>query len=260
MKKNVGIYAIENALNERDNKPNKGKNVKTYLEAGESVLVRIPSLETCAYHYSSHSDYEAEILPSACHKEKGGEDLFDKASEILLKEARSFYESNPKKSKELWLLGKRLEGKIRMQFGFFSLETGEPVIFDVSKKYGETIIEQIKKYGNKIDQFAFEFSRTGKESNTSYSLSPYLGDLSDEQQEMFKTCGEKEFDVSLYENTLFYQDEKYQIQDLERFGFDVSLLGIEPSQNPKNEEDSNVDADEDVFENMDYDFEEKELA
>ena len=234
MTKKYGIDALKSAVNEQER--GKGKNAKVYLENGESMLVRIPSLETCCSHYMAHSwfnehDKKNSILPFACEKEKGEghEDVYDKAASYLLAEAKKRY--NPEtyvkgKSKPDpdFLFGKKLEPSMRMQFGFFNLADGKPVVFDLSEKYGKKILAQIEKAGTKINQFAFEITRLGTDSNTDYSLSAYLDDLTKEQTEHFNASSVP-FETSLYESSLYFKPEDKQLQDLVKIGFDVTKIG-----------------------------------
>lgn len=236
MTKKFGIDAVESALNEQDR--GKGKNAKVFLDNGDSMIIRIPSLETCASSYMAHSwfnehDEKNSILPFACDKEKGegNEDAFDKAAAYLLAAAKKRY--NPEtyvkgvsKPDPDFLFGKKLEPSLRMQFGFYNLADGKPVVIDLSKKHGEKIKEQIKKAGNKINQYAFELTCMGSRSNKDFSLTPYLDDLTQEQKQHFDVSSIP-FDTSLYASSMYFKPEDKQLQDLTKIGFDVALIGYE---------------------------------
>ena len=225
MSNKYGLDALKSQLNEIENKEGKkGQNVRRYLEADQSIVVRIPSLDTCASFYKAHSDFETEIRPHACHleKENGEMDVYDILSERFLKDASACYKSDPDRSKELWLKGKRLEPRIRVLFGFYSLEDGEPVIFDLSKKYGEALIKTMEEFGEEINQYAFKLSRSGAESNTSYTLMPIIKGMSDEQKGYFTALEGKAFDTSLYENCKYFKEHNDMVEDLIKMGYDVS--------------------------------------
>lgn len=234
MTKKYGIEAMKHRINEQER--GKGNNAKVVLENGDSMLLRIANLSTCGNTYLAHSwynehDKKNSVLPFACDSEKGEghKDMFDLAAEYLLAQAKKRY--NPDtyvKGKSTpdpdFLLGKKLEPSLRYQFGFFNLADGKPVIFDLSKKYGEKILTQIEKAGNKIDQYAYEITRTGSESNTDYSITPYLDDLTNEQAKHFSEVG-NEFPTTLFESSMYFKPADKQLQDLTNIGFDVTNIG-----------------------------------
>ena len=238
MTKKFGIDAVESAATQQG----KGKNAKVYLKDGDSIIVRIPNLQTCASHYMAHSDFKCEIRPFACDKEKedGSEDVFDKASKYLLDLAAARYKDRKEGDAPDpdWVFGKRLAPNMRMQFGFYNLSDGQPIIIDLAKKYGDKILAQIKKAGNKIDQYAYEITRHGAESNADYSIQPYLDDLTQVQQGHFE-ASVVPFDTSLYYSSLFFKDEEKQLKDLVKMGFDVRLIGYEPPSSSATEEVEN---------------------
>lgn len=236
MTNNLGLTALKNVLggnNKENNNSDNGNRVQNkYLKDGESLIVRIPNIETCVFFYEAHSDFEEKIRPHACHKINNKEDLYDKAAKVLIKEAAPHWKKGDKeKYKEIRQYSNRFESQMRYKFGFYDLENGEPIIIDVSKKFGDTIVKQLEKHTNKINKFAFEISREGAETNTNYTLMPYIDDLTDEQNNYFETCGEKDFDTSLYNKTLYFKNETQQLNDLEKMGFDVSRIGHTPTGN-----------------------------
>ena len=123
--------------------------------------------------------------------------------------------------------------KQKFVFGFIDLDSGEPILIDLTKKQAQAVSSAIQKFGKRRGEMAFELSKTGESTGTVVSLSPYLDDLTDKQQENFDKAPDK-FDEKLFESVLFEVDEEEQIKLLVQAGFDVSLIGLDA---PK-EEDS----------------------
>lgn len=134
--------------------------------------------------------------------------------------------------------------RVRQRFamGFIDLDTGEPIIIDVSKKQAQAIHSTIKKYENRLDQFAFELSKTGQGTNTAVSLTliPILDDLTEEQRKNFENAP-KEFDMSLFDGILYEMDDDEMIEKLIEVGFDVSLIGLEPPAKDNSDEGADDD-------------------
>lgn len=250
--KKVGLDAVESMLKGNagnEEVENKEESIKRILENGENVLVRIPNLEECVSAYESHSAYENKdpiILPTTCHKENGGEDLYDKTSRIIMRRANALYNKDKKRSKDLWTIAKKLEPKMRMQFGFFDLTTGEPFIVEMSQKHGEALLSQIKKYANKSGEMAFELERTGAGSDTGYSLSPVMDELEEEELENFELTATQEFDVEQYKNIRYFKNENQQQEDVNRFldvmNIDLEKLVAENNERPENNEQQQEEA------------------
>lgn len=119
--------------------------------------------------------------------------------------------------------------KQRFAMAFFDLETGAPIIIDISKNQAQAIHGVIKKYENKIGKLAFELSKSGSGTSTTVSLSPILDmgeELTDKQRENFAKAPES-FEATLFDGLLYEIDEAEQIQLLVQSGFDVSLIGLE---------------------------------
>lgn len=126
--------------------------------------------------------------------------------------------------------------KQRFAMGFIDLETGEPIIVDLSKNQAQAVHSEIRKREGRLDQFAFELSKQGQGTGTTVSLSliPMLDDLTDNQRKNFDNAPEK-FDMSLFDGLLYEMDEDEQIKKLDEAGFDVSKIGLEL---PAEEEES----------------------
>lgn len=135
--------------------------------------------------------------------------------------------------------------KERYALGFIDLETGNPIIIDLSKKQAQAVYAVITKFEKKLGKVAFELSKTGSGTSTTVSLTPFIDmeeDLTDKERENFSKYDGKEFDMSLFDGLLFEADEKTQIENLVAAGFDISLIGKSlgaGSNNEKVDEESN---------------------
>lgn len=124
----------------------------------------------------------------------------------------------------------------RFAMGFFDLDSGEPIIVDLSKNQAQAVHSVIQKYKDRLDQFAFELSKTGSGTNTAVSLTliPLLDDLTEQQRKNFENAP-AEFDMKLFDGILYEMDEDEQIEKLHEAGFDVTLIGYDvPSKQAEN--------------------------
>lgn len=239
MTKKFGLHNLNTAIKEEER--GQKNNVRIHLEPKQSILVRIPNLETCSSYYMSHSFYDEKndknnVLPFACDKERDPKaaDPFDKASEYLLAQAKVRYdnkeygEGNPDPD---YIFGKSLKASMRIQFGFYNLEEGKEFIIELAPKHANPIKEAIEKKADKIGTFAFELTRSGSKSESTYSLTPCIDDLTDVQQKNFEECA-KPFDTDLYQSSIHYKSETEQLKSLQKIGFDITLIGYDPSSLP----------------------------
>ncbi|CAM3633254.1 hypothetical protein [Mesobacillus zeae] len=123
----------------------------------------------------------------------------------------------------------KYRAKERYALGFIDLETGEPIIVDLSKKQAQGVHAVIKKYEKKLSKLAFELSKNGSSTSTVVSLSPVIDmdeDLTDKERKNFAKYADKEFDMALFNGLLFEADEKQQIENLVAAGFDITLIGL----------------------------------
>lgn len=119
--------------------------------------------------------------------------------------------------------------KQRFALGFIDLETGKPIIVDLSKKQAQTVHASIKKYEKKLGKLAFELSKQGENTSTVVSLSPVIDmedDLTDKERETFAKFEGAEFDMKLFDGILYEADEKQQIENLVAAGFDIGLIEL----------------------------------
>lgn len=237
---NLGPDAIEQQMKKKDSKgENKNQNTSTstssedrvknvYLNDGDKRLVKIPKLQEAIFMWKAHSYYvkddkEKSILPHACHRMKGEEDVYDKAELYLIKEAAPLWKDNRDEAIKIRQKSNLFEAQTRYKFGFFDVNTGEEFHIDLSEQSGEALYKQIKDYEEEINNHVFVLSRAGKNHN----VAPEIKKLSPEQQGHFETAKGKDFDVSRYEKSLYFKNERQQLWDLTKMGFDVTLIGYE---------------------------------
>ena len=85
----------------------------------------------------------------------------------------------------------------RFAFGFINLETGEPIIIDLSKKQGQVVYSVIQRNEKRLDKKYFELSKTGTGMNTVVMMSAEdLDELTDKEREHFDNAP-KEFDKEM---------------------------------------------------------------
>lgn len=198
------------------------------VKAGEVLVVRVKSTEDYA-GYEAHSVHKS-FYTTPCARKAGIEDLYDKAAEILFNDAKEAEKSGKFTDDEIKEMRKhagKLLPKGRYLFSFFSVDTGQQILVDMSALQGEEIIKTIERYKSKLDTYAFELTKSGANTNSKFVLSPVLEDLTPAQQKHFDEIAEKEIDGEAFEKAFQLRDRDGQIKDLQAFGFDITRLGIE---------------------------------
>lgn len=118
--------------------------------------------------------------------------------------------------------------KERYALGFINLETGEPIIVDLSKPQATTVHAVIKKQEKKLGRIAFELEKSGSGTSTVVSLTPLIDmeeDLTEVERKHFAAQDGKEFDMSLFDGLIYEADEKEMLENLVAAGFDLALIG-----------------------------------
>lgn len=192
------------------------------------------------YSYGIYKKVNSFVAKNPSKKSKKGypiENLtpWDKAWKYHTDKSKSFNDHHSKEAQ-------KYRAKQRFAMGFYDLSKGKPIIVDLSKNQAQAIYSVIQKYKDRLDQFAFELSKTGSGTNTTVSLTliPLLDDLTEEQRKNFENAPD-EFDMSLFDGILYEMDEDEQIEKLHEVGFDVTLIGYEPPSAKKEDEDSGED-------------------
>lgn len=236
-----GIDAL-NALNQEDG--GGGTNAQfASFKAGTTYKVKVIGTSDLIsfFSYGIYKQLNSFVAKNPSKKSKNGypvENLtpFDKAWRYHKDLSKDFSDKHGQEAS-------KYRCKQRFAMGFFDLESGEPIIIDVSKPQGQSIYGTIKKYEKKLDKLAFELSKQGSGTNTTVSLTPIIDmedDLTDKERDNFAKAP-KEFDMSLFDGLLYEADEDEMIQNLVKVGFDVSLIGL--SAAPKQDGDGVGDND-----------------
>ena len=166
---------------------------------------------------------------------------WDKAWKYHADKSEQFQDAHSKEAN-------KYRAKQKFAMGFIDLDSGEPIIVDLTKNQAQAVHGAIVKNEKRLDTFAFELEKSGQSMDTVVSMTPYLDDLSDKQQKNFDEAPE-EFDMSLFESVLYEADDEEQIELLVKAGFDVSLIGLEkpkPSGGDENEQDGEAEGTDDL--------------
>ena len=242
-----GASAIQSATQENQDF---SKVIKP-LKPGTSYKVRIPSIEEVAEVYI-HSVYEV-FYSTPCTRD----DLYDKAVDLLYADAKKVQEAgDEEKAKELRRHANALKAKPRYLFGFINLEDGEPMLLDLSKKQAQGVITTIKKYEKRLDQLAFEISKTGSGQSTTVTFNPLMfldEDLTPQELENFNKSKGKTIPEEVYANCLYVKnrgeqaedllkyDEKFKLGLTERLGLTNAETGGDEGMQPIEEGDEDYD-------------------
>src|SRR5690625_2096217 len=159
------------------------------------------------YSYGIYRQVNSFVAEKPSKKSRKGfpiEDLtpWDKAWKYHADKSNEF---GDKHSQEAY----KYRARQRFAMGFIDLDSGEPIIVDLSKNQAQAVHGNITKYAERLDQFAFELTKQGQGTSTSVSLSliPILDDLTDAQRKNFDEAP-KEFDMSLFEGLLYEMDDE----------------------------------------------------
>ena len=235
-----GQAALE-ALNRKDDGGGKFASFKSGSSYRVRVLGTIDLMvfrsygifnEINSFVADNPSQYNAKGYPVA--------DLtpWDKASEYYSKLAFEA-EGDKAKQDELRQEARKYRGKERFAMGFIDLETGEPIIIDLSKKQAAAVHATILKNESKLNKKAFEIEKTGTGQATAVIFSPLdLDDLSGAELKNFEKYDGEQFNHEAFTGILYEADEAEQVELLVKAGFDVSLIGLDK---PKEKTDTPAD-------------------
>lgn len=214
----------------------------TSLKSGDTIKVRLLTSKDFVEYFAASVYkvfYTTPVTPG---------NLYQKACDVLYKEAKEVRDSDEKLSKELSDKAYSLKPKARYLFAFIDLGSGEPIIVDLTKNQAQSVITSITKYEKRIGKLAFELSKTGSGTSTAVTLSPVIDmeeDLTDKERENFNKPKVDEIADELFENALVLKSHDEQVADLVAFGFDVSKLGIEGDDVKPIESDGGVEIQDD---------------
>lgn len=153
----------------------------------------------------------------------------DKSNEFGDKHSQEAYKYKPKQ---------------RFALGFIDLDSGEPIIVDLSKNQAQAVHGVIKRSEKRLDRMAFELEKSGAGTSTVVSLTPIFEEDLDEKQTKNFADAPEGFDMTLFEGLLYEMDNDEQIEKLIEAGFDISLIGLEAPEKSENNDESDADIDE----------------
>lgn len=237
-----------NALAE-DKPEEKASNEFTYLKSGDSITVKVPGINMISeFVYGSFGkNIHSFIAKNPSEKLASGfptKNLtpFDKAYKYYKDQSDDWQD---KMSQE----ANHYRANRKFTLGFYDLTTGDPIMVEFTRNQANTIVDVIKKYEARLDQFAFELSKTGKSRDTVVSLSliPVLEDLTETQQKNFEKLPST-FDAKNFEGLYWESDDAEMVEKLTQSGFDISLVGLEaPKQGDQEsapDEVTDIDTDD----------------
>lgn len=236
-----GTEAVEDALKE------KVDTSKLLKKINAGTVLKVRALPTAVVKYHAHSVYKT-FNTTPCTKPAGKEDLYDKACDLLYKDAKAAEEAgaSEKEVKDMRDRAYSLKAKERYLIGFINLEDGKPIVVDFTAKQGKAVVAELQKRKTKLSRFAFELTKTGSSTDTVVSFGVVLDmeeDITDKEREFFEKSADYEFDMSVFETVFSVNNEEKQLEDLRAFGFDLSRLGFGEGTSTEGEEKKEEDTD-----------------
>ena len=231
------------------------RNEFTYLRSGDEFIVKVPGLNMIAeYVYGSFSkNIYSFIAENPSKKSAKGYPIdnytpFDLAWKHYKDQSKEWNDKHDTEASHY-----RCQRKFTI--GFYDLDTGKPIMIEFTRNQANAVVETIKQYEKRLDQFAFSLKKTGQGTGTVVSLSliPIIDDLTDKQQKNFAEMP-NDFDAKNFEGLYYVMDEAEQIETLIRSGFDVSLIGLSAPSKDDQEGGSPHDALDEVATADEYDF------
>jgi hypothetical protein len=232
------------------------QSVLRFLKEGDTIIVGIPStkeffLKQIVSVYDSVGN-SAVILPTVV--EKAEKTLYDKAVKALWEDYNEVKSDDVARKKVLNKIN-ALKRQDYVYFGMKDIETGEDVILSMGinledgrkNKAGNNFYQAVTKLEKNLKKFPLEIT---KGSMGSWTILPYMDDLTPEQEANFKATAEIAEEV--YESVFFRSNEEKQANDLRKFGtkfgFDVTRLGITAeASSDSNHTDSDAPATEEGY-------------
>ena len=214
-------------------------NEFTYLKSGDEFIVKVPGINMISEFvygsfgkkiYSFIAENPSEKSPKGFPT--GNLTPFDKAWKYYKDQSDDWQD-------EMSQEANHFRATRKFTIGFYDLDSGDPIMVEFTRNQANSVVETIKKYEERLDQFAFELKKSGKGTNTTVSLSliPILDDLTDKQRENFEKLP-NDFDASNFEGLYYVMSDEEQIETLQRVGFDVSKIGLSVGDGDSKDEDS----------------------
>src|SRR5690625_4374001 len=212
-------------------------NECTNLKSGEELIVKVPGINMISELvygsfgkkiYSFIAENPSEKSPKGFPT--GNLTPFDKAWKYYKDQSDDWQD-------EMSQEANHFRSTRKFTIGFYDLDAGQPIMVEFTRNQANAVVDTIKKYENRLDQFAFELAKTGKGTSTVVSLSliPLLDDLTDKQRDNFDKLP-NDFDSKNFEGLYYEMSDEEQIETLQRVGFDVDSIGLKVTS--KGEEDN----------------------
>lgn len=177
---------------------------------GDSIRVRLLSTEDYV-EYKAVSGFNLGVYTQPSREPLGETDYFVEASKL----------ADSGKVDEKF---KVLYPKSRYLIAMADVDTGIIRIWDASRTQFNKFISDMKEYEDIIsdpeEELLFTFKRTGKGTDTAYSLSPVVR-MKKEDKEAFHQFDGKVAEIELYESVLQPRSPKMQVSILKEAGFPV---------------------------------------
>jgi hypothetical protein len=211
------------------------KKVYIKLKDGQSIPVRLLGLMDYQT-YKGHEAFSLGIYLQPCVLPAGKRCAYDEVLEIV----RKLPEDHELKKFE------KLYPKDRVLFAFADIDAGEIRFLDISTKQAKKLIADIEQYKDHIDTVAFNLTRTGEKTDTTYSLNPILT-LNDHGKKAFAKFDGQKVTPEMFEEVLVPRAKTFeqQLEILKKAGFpveqyfdvgtddDVQSIPDEPEKEPE---------------------------
>lgn len=224
----------------------------TSFKSGTTLKVRVKGTEDVAsyYNYGIYKKVNSFVPKEPATRNargfvESGHTPWDKAAQYYQDKAQA---TKDKTEQEALKEAARLyRGKEKFLLGFHDLTTGKDIVIDLTKAQAKSVHATIVKYEKKLGKLAFELSKQGESTGTTVSLSPLIDmdeDLSTDEKKAFDAATEP-FNADMFDGVLYEMDEADQIDSLVNAGFDLSLIGLEKSEQSDGDDGKPIDINDD---------------
>ena len=230
-----GVLEMNDGSNKGGNNGGEKKETtQRFLKEGETIIVGVPSakeffLKQIVSVYDSVNNTPV-ILPTVI--EKNEKTLYDAVVKALWEDYNLVKTDDIERKKVLNKIN-ALKRQDYVYFGMKDINTGEDIILSMGinleegrkNKAGNNFYKAITKIEKHLKKFPLEIT---KGSMGSWTILPYMEDLTDKQESNFKAT--TEITEEVYTSVFFKSTENKQASDVRKFGakygFDVSRVGL----------------------------------
>lgn len=242
----TGEEALD-ALNQGDEA--EVSNEFTYLKSGNTYVVKVPGLNIIsAFVYGSYQKGINSFVAENESKKSAKGFPVDNLTPFDL--AWKYYKDKSDDwQDEMSAEANHYRCQRKFTIGFYDLDGVDkddkpevkPIMVEFTRNQAKVIVDSIKKYEKRLDQFAFELSKQGSGTGTTVSLSliPVIEDMTERQQKNFEESP-SDFDAKNFEGLHYVMSDEEQVETLTRAGFDISLVGLESPKKEGEKSDGGV--------------------